>query len=200
MIQFVFFFPLIYFIIRKYDVKGLLICGGMNFTYELLQMAYGMNEECYRLLMFRYILVIAFGTYLAVTKSKEDLRVSLILLGIGVIYIIIFVYLGFKPVITIYWTETSFWACLFILPISRMLLRNNRLHLKPIEVIGKASYNIFLIQMVYYYFLSEHVYSAIENRSIQLGVNFIICLTAGIIFWLIETPVTKYLIGLAENN
>lgn len=193
MIQFVFFFPIIYFIIRKYKFKGLIICGGMNFIYELLQMAYGMNEECYRLLVFRYILVIAFGTYLAVTKSKARLGVSLVSFFIGAIYIVIFVYLKIKPFITIYWTETSFWACLFVLPLGHVL-QKDQLHLKPIEILGKASYNIFLTQMVYYSFISGYVYRIFESRSIHLAVNFMICLVTGVLFWIIETPVTKYLI------
>lgn len=76
MIQFIFLFPIIYFIVRRYLFKGLLICLGMNAVYELLHWAYGMPEECYRLVAFRYIFVIAFGVFLnykdyCTDKEKE---------------------------------------------------------------------------------------------------------------------------------
>lgn len=54
MFQFVFVFPIIFFIIRKHDYRGVIICLIVNGVYELLKWAYGMNEECYRLLLFRY--------------------------------------------------------------------------------------------------------------------------------------------------
>lgn len=51
MMQFIFMFPVIYFIIRKYQMKGVCICGCINAFYEILQGAYEMNEDCYRLLV-----------------------------------------------------------------------------------------------------------------------------------------------------
>lgn len=43
MIQFIFYFPIIYFIIRKYDYKGVFICALINVIYEVLKSVYGMK-------------------------------------------------------------------------------------------------------------------------------------------------------------
>lgn len=148
--QFIFVFPVIYFLITKYQIKGLIICGFVNFLYELLQQAYQMGEECYRLLLFRYIFVISFGCYLAIGKSKISKKTYMILMLVGIIFIIAYQYLGYEPVIITEWTGTSFVACLYILPIAAVLLRKISVGNRVVEVVGKASYNIFLVQMIYY--------------------------------------------------
>ncbi len=192
MMQFIFFFPVIFFIIRRYRFNGLIICGSMNFVYELLHKAYGMNEECYRLLLFRYILVIAFGCYLSIKKNKYSKKVCVISMLAGITYIVLYRYLGYTPLLTIHWTGTSFWACLYIMPISIMILRNEKLKCKVVELLGKASYNIFLVQMVYYNdWGGVFSYDVFENRAIQLLINMIICLPLGILFYYIETLITK---------
>ena len=71
MIQFVFVFPIIYFVIKENSRRGLVICLVVNILYEILKWAYEMNIECYRLLLFRYIFIIAFGCYLIFINSIE---------------------------------------------------------------------------------------------------------------------------------
>lgn len=49
MIQCIFFFPVLYFIIKEYDLRGLIICIAINYIFELLKNAYFMDDRCYRL-------------------------------------------------------------------------------------------------------------------------------------------------------
>lgn len=150
LIQFVFWFPIIFVIVKKYDFKGVLICAFINAAFEVLKSAYAMNEECYRLLLFRYTLLIAFGCYLAIGNSKINKKTSFVMVVAGITYIIVFCYLGFTPPVTNYWTGTCIWACLPIMPISIPLLKSEKLKNSAVEFLGKASYDIFLVQMVYY--------------------------------------------------
>jgi len=192
MMQFIFWFPVIYFIIKKYKSYGFLICGFINFIYELLKWAYGMNEGCYRLLLFRYTLVIAFGCYMAI--EANSIKKSFLYFGmmIGIVYIILFRYIGLTPLITTYWTGTSFFACLYILPITLMMMSSG-IHFKPLELLGRASYNIFLTQMVYFKCTKfvGFVYEIIPDRPFRVLFNFIICSVVGVIFYYIEYPITK---------
>lgn len=171
-----------------------MICTIINFVYEVLQSAYYVNEECYRLLVFRYIIVIAFGCYLAIGKRKIKWYVFLTAFFVGLVYIIVFNYLGITPIFTKYWTGTSFWACMYILSIAAFLISRKNMRFMPLEIIGKASYNIFLIQMIYYLFFASYIYRIISNPYLQLGANFVICIVAGVLFYYIETPVTKFII------
>ena len=60
---------------------------------------------------------------------------------------------------------------------------------KPVEIIGKASYHIFLVQMVWYYLAYERIAS--WNIYWALVINLVICIGVGITFYLIETPLNE---------
>ena len=150
-----------------------------------------MNLDCYRLLIFRYTMLIAFGCYMAIGKKAINKWLSLIGMIVGIIYIIVFKYMGVTPLFTVYWTGTSFWAGLFIIPIAYLLIRS-RIHFAPLELLGKASYNIFLVQMVYFVFLDTVSFIQVSNRVLQMIINIVICCVIGVAFYYIETPITKY--------
>lgn len=118
------------------------------------------------------------------------MKESIAYVFIGLLYIVAFVYQGLEPIITVFWTGTSMWACLFIIPFSAPLILNRVVHNRLIETIGKASYNIFLFQMVYYN--GAYIrYKIIDNRALQLLVNIIACTILGLLFYYVETPITK---------
>lgn len=71
LVQLVFIFPIIFYIVKEYNTKGLCICGFMNIAYEVLQSTYGMTENLYRLLIFRYIFLVAFGVYISQNKINK---------------------------------------------------------------------------------------------------------------------------------
>lgn len=195
MIQFIFVYPMIYFILKKYSGNGLVLCFAINALYELFQRVIGMNGDIYRLLIFRYVFVIAAGCYLASKEYKPNFKIEIPICIIGIAYIIGINYLGYTPRIIIYWTNTSFIACLYIIPIIYLLINKiKEYHFAPLEYIGKASYNIFLTQMLWYSFGSWFVEKYITNRAILLVIYLIICIGSGVVFYLIETPITKKLI------
>ena len=189
MIQFIFYFPVLFGIIKKYNFSGLILCAFINLFYEILKYSYGMNEECYRLLLFRYTLLIAYGCYLAMGNFNRHNILSVICMCIGITYIIICKYVRIVPLITNFWTGTSLWACLFIIPISAPIILNKASN-RFVETLGRASYDIFLIQMVYYNG-AGFIYSLVDKRWMQLLINIVICVSMGLIFYCIETPITK---------
>ena len=73
MIQFVFLFPIIYFIIKKSPVRGLIIILLANILFEFTQRAYGVTENVYRLLVFRYLFLIGFGCFLFLYRKKINI-------------------------------------------------------------------------------------------------------------------------------
>lgn len=183
MIQFIFYFPVIYFIVKKYAEKGFVSCLAINFVYELLQRAYGMNEECYRMLVFRYTFVIAFGCYLASSEKNINIKLLGIFEGVGLVYIIVFKYIGITPPITRYWTGTSYLASMFIVPITYFLIKKTKLSFKPLDILGKASFDVFLMQMVFYSFFAGIVYGVVEHSLIRIVGSLVICCIGGIVFY-----------------
>ena len=195
MIQFIFYFPVVYFIINKHGEKGFLGCIAINFIYELFQCAYSMNEECYRMLVFRYTLLIAFGCYMAVNQMRINTKMLFIFEATGITYIILFKYIGLDPPITIYWTGTSYLASMYIIPIAFLIMNKTKLSIKPLEMLGKASYDIFLVQMVWYAFGVSLLYKFIGNSIIQLICCIVICCVGGVVFYYVESRVTKMIVN-----
>ena len=151
-----------------------------------------MNATCYRLLAFRYILVIAAGCFIALNKEKKiNIRLAISSCITGIVFIIFVCYLGYVPKIIIYWTRTSFIACLYIIPIVMVCINQfSSVRFRLLEILGKASYNIFFAQMLWFTVAAKYV-SSENNRFIHLLVSLIVSLGSGVVFYFIETPITS---------
>lgn len=191
MIQTVFVLPVIETIIRKHEEKGLLLCLVANIIYEVLHIAYYIPVESYRLLMFRYIFVLASGCFIARGRPvKPYIPVSMFCVGVA--FLCAHLYGGYQPLFITHWTGTSFVAAMYIIPIAWLTLRTYKVRFPLLELVGKASYNIYLTQMLYYYTISNSLFQNIGSRKIQLLVSMLICVCSGILFYYAETPLTKY--------
>lgn len=201
MIQFIFIFPLIYFMIKKYDRKGLVYCFLVNGGFEILKRAYGMNDTEYRLLVFRYFFIIAAGCYIAVGDIKKNRKTVIMCISsimIGLFFVYLFSYTSYTPKIITYWSATSFLVCLYVAPVLGVIIRKVHWGFRPLEIIGKASFNIFLVQMIYYNF-ADCIYVMIPNRALQLGFNIANCVIMGVAFYYIEQPLTKGVLKIVRE-
>ena len=199
MFQFVFFVPFVYLLIERKGSKGLLICWIGTFIYELLQKAYGMNVECYTFIVLRYAFHIAFGCYLALyslDSLPKPLRIGMGLFGFC--WLIILCYTSYKPMVfQPYWKNTALFPAMFIIPIVGWLIEKTQLKCKPLELLGKASFNIYLTQKIFYYgmeTLFDGHFPFIHSTWVQCLVNLVLCFAIGILFYYIETPLTKTLL------
>ncbi|MCH5265352.1 MAG: acyltransferase [Lachnospiraceae bacterium] len=199
MLQFIFTFPVVYFIIKKYDAYGLLICAIINVIYGFLPKPYEMSYDCYRLLLFRYLLVIAFGCYLHLKKGQVKKVWGVLSCLCGIAFLVALCYMGYMPKLIRFWPKTSYAACLYIMPLAAVMLNKCKKGWLPFEVIGKASFNILLAQMVYYRFFAKYIYAQIDNKLLELLAGIAISLVAGVIFYYIETPITKFVIKKADQ-
>lgn len=58
-----------YMICRKAPL-GLVICFLWNAIFEIIKTCYSMGENCYRLLIFRYIFAIAYGCFMSINENR----------------------------------------------------------------------------------------------------------------------------------
>lgn len=172
----------------------------LNAVYEVLKWAYDMNEECYRLLIFRYLILIGFGCLMGIYKDfiLTWLRAVGLFL-IGLIYIILVQFCGVQPTFTAHWSGTSFMACLYLVPIMYFVLKTDIIRCKMIETIGKNSYYIFLVQLVYYHY-KVLVYSRVNNRFCQFFIGLLACILIGMIFGRIAVLICERVIYYAEKR
>lgn len=201
-IQLIFVFPVIYFIVKKHRFRGLVYVFLINAAYEVIKVAYGMGGVLYRLLVLRYLFIIAAGCYLAlegIPKSKKGLFTILgsIVTGLGFVYV--FLFTDYSPKVIIYWPQTSFLICLVIAPVLGWVIEKGRFRFKPLELLGRASFNIYLVQMIYYN-ITDYVFPHISGPYAQLGVSTLICVIIGVIFYYLEQPLTGFIIGKIKRS
>lgn len=190
MIQFVIIVPMILKLVEKYNIKGVLICFGLNIFFEILKNAIHMSVDTYRLLVFKYIFIIAYGIYLYFEKEKPLSILHIAFSGLGGLYIIIFCYAGVSPPITSIWTGTSMFASMYIFSFMKWLISCKKVRQPFLELLGRASFNIFLVQMFYYWPVDNIVKGVLHNRMIQLLIGFIFSIAIGLLFYKVEYPIT----------
>lgn len=187
MMQLVLIIPMIWAIIKKFNIYGLMICFLLNYGYEIVKTLIDMHPALYRICAFRYLFVVAVGCYIYLQKENKKLPFSPFSpFLIGFAYLIIFNYANAIPPITNQWTNTSLVAVLFISPVIQYLIENKNIQCYFLELLGKASYNIFFVQMMYYAFTNRFIH----NLFIALPV----CLLVGVIYYRIEYPITEKII------
>ncbi len=175
----------------------------MNLAFEVAKTVYGMSEECYRMLVFRYVFVIAIGVFFCIYQDRIKWPVLLLSASIGGLYLLITEYFGWIPHIFAYWSNTNLIACLWIVPVIYLCITNfsntSTSLLKPLALLGKASFNIFLVQMVYYFLLRDIVERFVPIVALQYVLHLAICLSVGLVFFWIETPITKKLYSFIDR-
>lgn len=181
-------FPYINKFIKKYRFKGLILAFIFCLCSELWQYYFHIPNEIYRLLVFRHMFTICFGIYVYLGYWKQNKLLNVLSLLTGLTYILAHSYLGFTPYFfNRGWADVCFVSCLFYAPIAGFLIKKEDIKFKPLEKIGKASYHIYLTQMVYYYFVKyEYVSLIIPNKLVFALLSIIICTFCGYIFYSIN--------------
>ena len=162
--------------------------------YEIIKVAWLLNEECYRLLVFRYIFIISYGCYLGMEERKHKWRTEFIVSSIGFLYLLSYFYWGLQPKIFIYWTGSSCIATLFVLPFIRYVTQKANVHCAFVELCGRSSFNIFLVQMTYYAF--EDIWGIkTGNQYMDVGLIILVCIGLGILFYLLSEWLNKIILS-----
>lgn len=200
MIQLIFIFPLIYLLIKKLNVGGFILCIIINALYDVLRVFYHIQGDAYRILMFRFIMVIGFGCLLALNQQSQIEKKFLI--GAEIIGGISIVSVHYLNCLSIEYS-ISFICALFILPWAYILLNSN-INSKILGLIGKASYNIYLLQMLYYWKVNGYIGKYFSNLWVWFIGGIMICCLVGIFYWIIEKKFTslvlKYVTTFFDNH
>lgn len=250
LIQLLFLFPLIYFMIKRLSWIGVAVVGLVNLAYEYYVQYSEMELETYRLLIPRYLMFLAMGCYMyfhlqervqieeilakaecmpgkerakaecmsgkecakadrvsVKIRRKYPLPIWTLLpaFGIGLYFILWVFQFENQPELEIFcfWTRTSMLTAFYIFPVIYLLMRFGKNGKIPgivgtiITEIGKSSYHIFLVQMMYFEFFDDILFPAEPAVPVTIG-NIIVCLTAGYGFYLLETHIHKKTSGALQ--
>ncbi len=194
MIQILFFLPVLYVIARK-NINFMLIGSfALNMLFEFYCYYFSVPQSIYRFIFLRYLFAASLGVWLAKT---EQINWHLVTAGaiVSLLYITSFNFYNFKLPVQPDWSPQNalafLWPLMVVLLGLKMLPRQATGILKLIAELGKASYHIFLVQMVYYYYM-DYLFDDM-HICIYISINLLICLSAGYIFYLFENKLRFYI-------
>lgn len=200
LIQFVFVFPLIYFIVKREGRKGVYICLFIDVLYGALKWAWGMNYDFWRNMIFRYVFVIAMGVFSL--NQEFNKRIAVHMACVGGVFIYLTTYnTSIQSTVSNWfdWTGTCCFASMWIVPFLVYAVHKGKWKCRSLEYIGKCSYEIFLIQMGYYLAYDATIQRIFPNQWIHVGVNIILCCLAGIILHMIDEVILNTVIKVLKN-
>lgn len=178
-LQFWIVLPFIIKIIDTFSIrKSLSIFIIVSIILEYITCVINLDPETYRLLFYRYILVVALGCYIRKLNINNITVLILILAITSLGFSIVETYsnIDFKPFFIDLWKGyhwiTAFYP-MFLFILIRIIYRETEKGLflkKFFEVLGKYSYEIFLCQMLIFSVTSIRQLKFIGNTYIETGL------------------------------
>ena len=148
----------------------------------------------YRVIIVRYVFVLVLGVWLSLNPGKINYKWLIPLAIMSAVYIAGVYYEEWNFFVERYWQSqhapSYFWTLLLVIiglkayqftagnPLSRLLVK-----------MGKASYHIYLIQMFYFWLISDSVSNL--PVIIYLVLSLTICIVFGLLFFNGENKVRK---------
>lgn len=199
MMQLLVIFPIIYILVERNAKMGIMLTGAANLLFEIAVKLFEMDKYYYRLCIGRYLLLIAFGCYLYLYpehRVKRSHMIAMFLMGFAYIVAVF----GFDKHFRLfgYWKTTAMPIAFYIFPLVILLFRKfyhskiSGLLGQLFTWMGKASYHIFLAQMVYYHF---ELGGSIMHAAWYIAVpfNILISVPAGLAFYELDNRFIKML-------
>lgn len=191
MLQLIVIFPICYFIIKENYKLGIPLLISLHLLFEFAVHYYPVDQSYYRLSIFRYLAFIALGIFIYL-RRKENKPISNTFLIIsflyGFSYLLSAGYLHYKVTLFTYWVTTALPSAFYVFPLVYLIIgikgkKDQSEAGKYLALIGKASYHIFLTQMLYYYLQLDEKF----NYPLTIMISILICTNVGILFYLIDT-------------
>ena len=161
--------------------------AGKWLTSNVSDQFYGPNN------LYGKTLFVTSGRMVQSTIYKKDKFYNILSLLIGFSYIIAHSYYMWTPAFfNNGWADVNFVACLFFCPVIAFFLGKEKMRFKPLEYIGKASYHVYLTQMVYYNFVKREIMiSILKSPFLWCGVSMLIIVSVGCLFYKAEMSLRK---------
>lgn len=183
---------------------GYCVCLILNVFWEIISYSWNMSDHVYAITIFRYFSVIAFGCFIATEKRRLSYPILIVMQVCGIIWQVILCYRNARPIFMNYsWARVNFLSSFLVMPLMYYLLKykvNTSIKITPLQILGKASYDIYLVQMFYYAFLNSYVGKHIASRGYHLLFNICICCVVGTLYYLIENPITRGICSKVKNH
>lgn len=207
LVQVIVIIPILY-VIGKRNVNLMLIGAlATNIAFEIYVIITEMPDSTYRLLSIRYLFAMALGMGLALGMDKRWITVGGL---ISFIYIFAVNYLKLPPLGQPAWGSQNVFS--FIWPLVLVIIALDMLpkirNILLLQEIGKASYHIFLVQVIYFWSLgrlwSVYATAPFHAKAIiypsAFFINILTCAILGYIFYLSENTIRQRIKVFIKNH
>ncbi len=204
MVQFTLIAPLMHVIIKKYAHWGVLLIGAVNLAFEGSWTLFNLHEGLYRILVFRYFLIIAFGMFLSQRKGKSIRPVYIGIMALaGLTYILLPYFTNYEyKIFTIDpWNKSGMMSAFYVAAVMYVLFhffsksKVKGFIGKAIAKVGQASYHIMYTQMLYFI-----VRPAIDTRILnittlplwsQYAMDIVVSVLLGLVFCVADAKIFR---------
>ena len=224
MIQLVVFFPLIYAFYNHLHTKnnrswifGLITAFIMQCLYELLTYLIDLNVQIYRLLIFRYFIFLYMGIvlYKAQKENKIYWKGMVKFLPLGFLYIFLVGYMNWQPEVLFRyptWYRSAAPVIFWVAPITAYIIGNSNLLISRLEngkiyrfisdkiqLLGQASYHIYLVQMLWFGLIVSHMNTVSWRKLVICVISMVICAAVGVIYYYVNRWFGRTVIDWRKN-
>lgn len=212
MLQFIIIAPILYVIVKRYHALGVAIVGIINLLFEIMGRWWSISEQLYRVLIFRYLLLLAWGMYIYLNRDMKINKIKEICIWlVGVVYLTLPYFTEYQYQIFKLWSSTSMMAALYMAPMMNIVLKK---HIEysvkngigvTIENIGKASYHIMYVQLLYFVGVKDVLYKVVDlsrySGFLEVVFAVVLCVAGGCIYYKVDSCLSSkiYNLGRCEN-
>jgi peptidoglycan/LPS O-acetylase OafA/YrhL len=193
LIQLLILFPVIFLLFRRSPIAAVAASFIFHIGYDIFASTLPLSDVLYKLLIFRYTAFIAMGMVLYHYKDRVTDKIRLLapLAALSALYIWMCNYQGYIPSIFSRWNTTSlptiFLSFALVVLGLRYLEAENGSWLTNLAcIIGRSSYHIFFVQMVYFR-------ANLGDDWMLTPLHLAVCCTAGVAFYHFEIFTKNYL-------
>ena len=199
MVQFTLIAPLMYYLIKKYALWGVCATGAVNLLYEVIWTIGDFGDGIYRICALRYLLVIAFGMYLAIREGNRIKGVYITAMAaVGLTYILLPYFTGYEyKIFTVEpWNRSGMMSAFYVASVMYVLFyffgkaKGEGVISRAVCKVGQASYHIMYTQM-FYCVVRPAFDKLIFDMTLlplwsQYVMDIVVCIVPGLVFCIVD--------------
>jgi hypothetical protein len=196
--------PLLYLLsLRTGPNRMVIITLALSILFDIAAIFFNISLSTTDLLYIRYLFAGSLGVWIVTSSPKLDNKwivfggvISLIYIAIGCYTPLLSGIPGYSSYDSILQTPAFMWTVILALAGLKYLPQTGTALYQYIGEMGKASYHIFLIQLIYYMLPAAYVYAFIVapfansneifGNAVLVGINLGICISLGYVWYILE--------------